>query len=457
MKNTKQLGFWMCLALVVGNMIGSGVFLLPASLAPYGLNSLYGWVLTAVGSLLLASVFAGLARAFPGQPAYAYVRMAFGNRVGFVVAWGYWVAVWVGNAAVAIAAVSYLSHVIPWIGSTPGASIGVTLGFIWLFTAINCVGSRETGGVQILTTVLKLLPLLAVMGLGLWLALQGRIVPAAGSTGSMAFSWDAVNATAALTLWAFLGLESAAVASEKVIDPERNIPRATFWGTLFTAVVYVITCTVVILLIPQKDLAVSSAPLADLIAQYWGEGWGDWIAAFAAISALGALNGWILLQGELPGQMARAGAFPALLARRSSRDTPVVSLVLTGLLVSGVVLLNADKGMVEIFTFLLLISTSAILVMYLLTAVGALVLHFRGEMVLKANLRLFLALAFGAAVYALWTLIGAGKDAVLWGFFLLATALPVYYLSRSHYGKALLSLPLVALVPAYHFITHFTM
>lgn len=457
MSRGRQLGFWMCLALVMGNMIGSGVFLLPASLAPYGLNSLYGWLLTAAGSLLLAMVFAGLSRAFPGKPAYSYVQMAFGDRTGFVVAWGYWVAVWVGNAAVAIAAVSYLSYVLPWISTTPGASIGVTLGFIWLFTIINMLGARESGSVQVLTTVLKLLPLLAVIVLGLILLGQGRMIDANAGAPAVAFSWDAVDASAVLTLWAFLGLESAAVASEKIRDPERIIPRATFWGTLITALVYILICTVVIVLIPAKELAVSSAPLADLIARYWGADWGDWIAAFAAISALGALNGWILLQGELPGQMARAGAFPAWLARRSQRDTPVPALLLTGVLVSVVVLLNAEKGMVEIFTFLLLISTSAILVMYLLSAAGALLLYKRGELSLPRPMTGFLTAAAGASVYALWALFGAGQDAVLWGFFLLASALPVYYFSRGQTRQALLSLPILAIVPIWHVITHFRM
>jgi len=436
MTNTKQLGFWMCLALVIGNMIGSGVFLLPASLAPYGLNSVMGWVLTAIGSLLLASVFSVLSRAFPNEHGpYAYTRMAFGDLTGFIAAWGYWVAVWVGNAAVATAAVSYLSNLMPWISEMPGASTAVTLLFVWLFTAVNLRGARETGAVQILTTILKLLPLLAVAGLGIFLISTGDTRLDTAALQNHTFTWDAVTASATLTLWAFLGLESAAVATEKVINPERNIPRATLWGTLIAAAVYVVSCTVVILLIPSDQLAGSNAPFADAIAPFWGTGAGHWLALFAAISGLGALSGWILVQGEMPYQMAKAGVFPKAFAKTNARGAPVVGLLVSGVLLSIVVLTNGGKSMVQIFTFLLLISTSATLVMYLLCALAALWLHARGRLPLKGSVAVFVTISVLAAVYALWALLGAGKEAVLWGFVLLSCAVPVYYTMRWHHQK----------------------
>src|SRR5271168_3286230 len=162
------LGFWMCVALVVGNSIGLGVFLLPASLAPYGLNSVAAWGCTAAGAILLAVVFARLSRAYPaaGGP-YAYVHLAFGPLPAFIVAWGYWISIWVGNAAIATGAVSYLSPLMPWIATVPGASAGVTLFFLWLLTFVNCYGIKASGWVQSVTTVLKLLPLVAVSALGL--------------------------------------------------------------------------------------------------------------------------------------------------------------------------------------------------------------------------------------------------------------------------------------------------
>ena len=430
--STRQLGFWMCVALVVGNMIGSGIFLLPASLAPYGLNSVLAWLLTATGAVFLAAVFSGLSRAFPqAEGPYAYTRIAFGDLVAFVAAWGYWVSVWVGNAAIATGAVSYLSNLVPWIATQPGASAAVTIGFVWLLTAINVIGVRAAGGVQIVTTVLKLVPLLAVAGLGIFLVSTGDHRLTWSAPGAPAMSLDAVTAAATLTLWALLGFESASVTAERVIDPERNIPRATMIGTVLTAVIYILSCTAVLLVIPAKELAVSAAPFADVAKMFWGSAAGHWLALFAAISGLGALNGWILLHGELPFQMAKSGLFPKVFAQVSPRQTPVAALCISSALVTVLVLMNYGKSMVQIFTFMILLSTTATLVLYLLCALAVLVLMRKGKLASAGGRAAGLAIAgVIGTIYSLWTLVGAGKDAVLWGFVLLLAAVPVFYLMR---------------------------
>ena len=240
------LGFWMCVALVVGNSIGSGVFLLPASLAPYGLNSVIAWGFTACGALLLAIVFASLSRAFPaaGGP-YAYVNLAFGPLTAFIVAWGYWISIWVGNAAIATGAVSYLTPMLPWIASVPGASAAVTLGFLWLLTLVNWYGIQASGGVQSVTTVLKVMPLLAIALLGLFTVRSGNIAAAH----IVPLSLSGTTAAATLTLWALLGLESATIPADKVRDPSRTIPAATLLGTVLTAVICILACTTVLLLV----------------------------------------------------------------------------------------------------------------------------------------------------------------------------------------------------------------
>src|SRR3984893_18748945 len=189
------LGFWMCVALVVGNSIGSGVFLLPASLAPYGLNSVVAWGLTACGAILLPIVFAQLSRAYPqpGGP-YAYVRLAFGPFTAFIVAWGYWISIWVGNAAIATGAVSYLSPLLPWIADVAGACAGVTLLFLWLLTFVNRYGMRVSWCVQSVSTVLKLLPLLPVALLGL------RVLRSSDVSAATAVPLSVSGVTAAATL-----------------------------------------------------------------------------------------------------------------------------------------------------------------------------------------------------------------------------------------------------------------
>jgi len=388
------LGFWMCVALVVGNSIGSGVFLLPASLAPYGLNSVVAWGFTSAGALLLAVVFASLSRSFPhaGGP-YGYVKHAFGPLTAFLMVWGYWISIWVGNVAIATGAVSYLTPLMPWIANVPGASVGVTLFALWLLTLVNCYGIKESGRVQSVTTVLKLMPLIAISLLGLFAVRSATVKAAAG----IPLSTGATTAAATQTLWALLGLESATIPASKVRDPGRIIPRATLVGTAVTALICVIACTTVLLLVPPAQLASSNAPFVDVATHFWGVGAGKVLAVFAAISGFGALNGWILLQGELPNVLAKNGVFPRIFSRDSRRLTPIFSLVFTSVLVSILILMFYQQSMVRVFTFMTLLS---------IAVVAAL-----------------------ATVFSVWAIVGAGLEPMVWGAALLAVGAPVYWFS----------------------------
>jgi basic amino acid/polyamine antiporter, APA family len=419
------LGFWMCVALVVGNSIGSGVFLLPASLAPFGLNSAWAWGFTASGAVLLAIVFSRLSRAYPaaGGP-YAYVHLAFGPLTAFIVAWGYWISIWVGNAAIATGSVSYLSPLLPWIADVPGASAAVTLFFLWLLTFVNWYGIHASGWVQSVTTVLKVLPLVAVVALGLFSVRSTDVAAAAG----VPISLNGITAAATLTLWALLGLESATIPADKVADPGRTIPAATLLGTVLTAVICAIACTTVLLLVPAATLAQSNAPFVDLATRFWGAGAGRLLAVFAAISGFGALNGWILLQGELPSAMAKRGVFPRIFARESSRHTPGFALCFGSGLVTLLILANYQKSMVSIFTFMILLSTSACLVMYALCALALLRLQWTGRLGQARRGSVPLSVVgIIAAAYSLWAIVGAGAEAAIWGAVLLLLGVPMYF------------------------------
>jgi APA family basic amino acid/polyamine antiporter len=424
----QKLGFWMATALVVGNIVGSGVYLLPAALAPLGPNSLAGWVFTATGAMLLAVVFAALSRAFPkdGGP-YVYTRAAFGELAGFVVAWGYWVSVWVGNAAIATGAVSYTSSFAPWIATRPGASAIVTIAVVWVLTLVNCRGVRAAGWVQAVTTVLKLLPLVAVGAVGGFFVRRDALA----SFAEVPLSLDGTTAAATLALWALLGFESATVPAEKVEDPARTIPRATLVGTVVSALFCTAACSLVLLVVPAGDLARSNAPFADAARVLWGDGAAALVALFAAISAYGALNGWILVQGELPFAMGRDGVFPRAFARESSRHTPVFALVFTSLLVTLLVLAKLHGSIAQVFTFMILLATSANLVAYLACALALLVLRRRGALgaARRGTTGLAVAGALGA-LYSLWAIAGAGEEATLWGAVLLLAGLPVYALMK---------------------------
>jgi basic amino acid/polyamine antiporter, APA family len=422
----RLLGFWMSLALVIGNSIGTGVFLLPATLAPYGLNSLLAWGFTGLGSILLAIVFSRLSRAFPdaGGP-YAYVQLAFGPLAAFLVAWGYWISIWVGNAGIATAAVSALTPLLPWIAVVPGASAAITIALLWLLTLVNWFGIQASGRVQTVTTVLKMLPLIAVAAVGIW---SVRAVDVAAAAGTMPLSPGGVTAAATLTLWALLGFESATIPADKVANPRRTIPLATMAGTIITGLLCTAACTTVLLLVPHEVLQQSNAPFVDLADRLWGSGVGKIVAVFAAISGLGALNGWILMQGELPTAMARNGVFPRIFGRLSSRGTPGFALCFGSSLVTLLIAASYGNSMVRVFQFMILLSTTACLVMYALCALALLRLQWTGR--LKGARRGSAALAvigILAVLYSLWAIVGAGADAVGLGALLLALGVPLYY------------------------------
>jgi APA family basic amino acid/polyamine antiporter len=279
-------------------------------------------------------------------------------------------------------------------------------------------------------------PLVAIGLVGLFFVRGDLVTAHAG----VPLSLDATTAAATLTLWALLGLESATVPADKVHDPARTIPRATLVGTVVSAFACAVSCSIVLVLVPPAKLAASNAPYADAAAVLFGPGTATLVAVFAAISAYGALNGWILLQGELPSALARDGLFPARFASVSSRGAPVFALVSGSLLVSALVLMNAHKSLVEVFTFVILLSTTATLVAYLACSLSLLVLLRRGR-VKSRHLALLAGAGALGALYSLGAIAGAGRDAVLWGAVLILVALPVHAVMRTARARNALATP----------------
>jgi APA family basic amino acid/polyamine antiporter len=414
----------MAVALVMGNMIGSGIFLLPSSLARFGGVSLIGWLVSAAGALLLAAVFARLSRLEPaaGGP-YAYTRRAFGDLPAFLVAWGYWISIWTGLGAVAVALVGYLTAFAPQLAGARIQAAVVAMAAVWILVAVNVIGVRAAGWVQVVTTVLKLLPLVFVGAVGL-LHFDASHFTVADS-GWRALS-GSVPAAAALTLWAFLGLESATIPAGSIENPDITIPRATIIGTVLTAAIYIVSTIGVMSLVAPAALSTSPAPFADAARSAAGEWAWRGVALGAAISCFGTLNGWILVLGQLPLAVARDGLFPRVFAHLSSRGTPAAGMVIGGVLITLLVCLNYTRGLVELFTFLILLATLSTLIPYLFSSLAVFMLPDRhGVRPLTALAKTGAALAFA---YSLWAMAGAGADAVYWGFLLLMAGLPVYVL-----------------------------
>ncbi|WP_170406113.1 amino acid permease [Ruegeria arenilitoris] len=419
------LGLTACIALVVGNMIGSGVFLLPASLAPLGPIAIGGWVLTSAGALVLAIIFGRLSRVVskPGGP-YAYSQEAFGDFAGFIIAWGYWIALWTGNAAVAVALVGYLGFLFPIIVEVPMYGLATALVAIWSLTLINIRGVEGAGAVQVVTTVLKLAPLLLIGMLGIFWIEPANYIPI-NHSGTTAFS--AISAAAALTLWAYLGLESATVPSGDVIEPEKTIPRATVIGVLITAAVYISVTAVSMGVLPPHRLAASAAPLAAVAEVMFGPFGAILIASGAVISTFGTLNGFTLLSGQVPYGAALDRVFPATFAQRSKFGTPANALILSNVLASVLIILNYAQGLVAAFNFVILLAVVASLLPYAICSVAEIMIRLKGGELLRGpELAKVVVLGAIGFIYSVWAFIGSGAETVLIGTVLLLAGVPIH-------------------------------
>jgi APA family basic amino acid/polyamine antiporter len=417
----KQIGFWSAVALVMGNMIGSGVYLLPASLASFGGMSLVGWVVSAAGASMIALVFARLARIMPaaGGP-YAFTRRGFGDLPGFLVAWGYWVSVWCGDAALAVAIVGYLGPFFPRLTTTPALAAIVAVSFVWLLTAVNTRGVATASRVQVVTTALKILPLLLIGAIGLRAIHPEHFATTVTSVPSFGRQLASVMA---LTMWAFLGLESATIPADSVRDSGRTIPRATIVGVALAAVIYIISTAGVMAVVPPDVLAKTTAPFAEAARMLFGTLAGQIVAIFAAISAFGALNGWILVVGQMPRAVAADRLFPRIFGQTNTAGAPVPALIIGAVLTTVLIATNFSQSLVGLFTFFILLSTLSTLVPYAFCAMASFLIPDRDGRRLTTGAAVIAAIAFG---YALFVIGGAGADIVYWGFILLLAGLPVY-------------------------------
>lgn len=424
--NTK-LGQWASTSLVLGNMIGSGIFLLPASLAAYGGISLMGWFVSSIGALLLAKVFASLSGMVPlsGGP-FTYTRAGMGDFAGFLVAWGYWLSILCTNAAITVAMLGYLGVFFPVLNESPLLSIAIGVSIIWLLTWINNRGIHHAGYVQLVTTVLKVIPLLLVTILGFLFFNFDHFKPFNLSGTS---SIEAIVQTTTLTLFAFLGVECATIPSEQIEEPYRTIPKATWWGTLFSIVIYILGSISIMGLIPPETLQHSTAPFADGAEIILGTPGRYLIATGAVISTFGALNGWILMQGQIPMAASRDGIFPALFSKLNSNKSPSLGIVLSSVLVSLLLMTNYTKGLNKAFEFMILMSTLTVLVPYLFSSAAYIILN---QQVAKHSTKnRFRLIGMGAFFFSLFAIVGSGKEVVFWGFILLMLGVPVYAFIKS--------------------------
>ncbi|MFE4414664.1 amino acid permease [Streptomyces sp. NPDC056821] len=434
-RHARRFGLPVATALVMGNIIGGGIFLLPASVAPYGTVSLVAFGVLTLGAIALALVFGRLAERNPrtGGP-YVYAREAFGEFAGFLAAWAYWITTWVSNAALAVAAVGYLDVLVP-VNNHRWTACLAALALQWLPALANFAGTRYVGAVQLVATVLKFVPLLLVAVGGLFFFDPRNLGPFHEGGGS---TIGAVSAAAAILLFSYLGVESAAVSAGEVKDARRNVGRATVIGTMGAALVYLLGTLSVFGTVAHDRLVKSTAPFSDAVNAMFGGSWGGWAVALAAlVSMTGCLNGWTLLSAQTPYAAARDGLFPAAFARRR-RGVPTFGVAVTVVLASLLTVYNYTSGSAKVFEVLVLVTTFTATVPYLLAA-AAQIFHLvsgRRERVDRARLVRDAVVAGGAAAFSLCLVAGAGYAAVYQGVLFLFAGVLVYAVMVARRNKA---------------------
>ncbi len=419
----RPFGVWTASALVVGGMIGAGIYVQPAQLAPYGWTGALAWLVAIPGAMLLAYVLTKLTQARPQASGIVeIVGDTLGPLPGVLVGWSYWIAVLSANAIIAVTAVRYAASFIPALTSSALATALASTALVWALTALNLGGARGAGRFQVATTVLKLLPLAAVVLILIGLAAfePARFI----ANEQPPFAADQFTTALTLAFFPMIGFEAASLAAERVQNPARNVMRATLWGAAFTGLFYVIISNGIVFALPPAQVAASDAPIAMFVESYWGVGASLIVAAFASISAIGCLNGWVLMQGELPLGMARAGLLPRFLSRTSPRDVPTAAILLGSVFISVLILSGAIPGLTGVLTFMLQLTTAATLWFYASACVVAI------------RLGLVRPLAWIGLAVSAWVLWGCGTEAVLLSIGLMLTAVPLYYFASRTVSSA---------------------
>jgi APA family basic amino acid/polyamine antiporter len=426
LSQSAPLGVWRLTLLVAGNIIGSGIFLLPTALAQYGSISVFAWGFTAIGALVLALVFAELSAVLGGEGGfYIYCREAFGDFIGFQVAYSYWIALWVGNAALVVALTGYLSLFWPVLHENALLAWGVNVSIIWILTVLTIFHLRTMVLLQMSTTIIKLLPLLFITVIGLFFIDLTNFKPFNLAKTS---SIGAFNEAATMTLWSFLGLESASLSTAYLAHPQRDIPRATLWGVVLAALLYIGGYVALIGMMPFTQLMQSTAPYADAIQPFLGPWARQGMAALAVLSCLSSLAGWILLQGQMPLVAARDQLFPPIFLKENTQKVPVAGVLISSSLMTGLLLLNLKQSLVAQFTFIIVLATLASLIPYFFTSMAAIMLWIKYPERFQArrSSRMLLASSCLGGLYAFWAIVGAGQSIVFYGCLLLLSSLPVY-------------------------------
>ena len=409
--------------LVAGNMIGTGIFLLPVHLASVGGIAVFGWLIATAGAAALGLAFAKLGELNPqeGGP-YAYARDFLGPYVGFQTNYVYWFGNWIGNIAIAVAAVGYLAAFLPII-ETPPASVIATAAVIWILTFANILGPRVVGALETWTMSLALIPILGIAFFGwFWFSPETFTSSWNVSGGS---NGHAISRAASIALWAYMGIESAAVSAGVIENPKRNIPLATLMGLGLSAVVYMLSSTVIMGILPNADLRASHAPFAEAARLAVGNAGMAIVAVCAILKSIGSLGGWMLLVGQSAKAAADDGMFPAGFARLNRHGVPGRGLVIVAILMTIVLFATMSPTIAGQFNKIIDLAVVLAVVPYIYASV-AMVKVVHDHKAPPRTFQTFKWIAIAAVAYCLWAVIGGDAQTVVYAFVALLISVPLY-------------------------------
>ena len=411
-----MMGRWMTTALAISGIIGVGIYMLPRSLAPLGQSAPYAWLISTVGIVALA--FAASRLITPeGGGMQSYVGSHLGGRAGFLVTWSTWVSYCVSCAAIAVAVVSFLSMLVPGLAE-PGVMPAAAIAILAMLTAINASGVRQVGGLAIVTVAVRVLPLFGIAALALLLPAGSRI---AAATTAAPVSLANLSVATSLTFFALMGFEAVLTPVGKIREPQRTIPRAIFFATVFTAALYFVATQSLAVILTPAAIEQSASPFADAIGRHWGVIASALATLAIAVSAFGCLSASVLGVGEMLYSMALRGEVPALFTKVNKRDVPINALIVGNGFAALLILLNSSKATVALFTFLSTLASDGILVLYAFAALAA----------LKVSRHLVTRIAVAVGLcFSLFAFYGSGLEATLMVFALGAAGLVMRALVR---------------------------
>ena len=422
----KEIGLFTATALVISNMVGAGILMLPTTLAQVAGpgSTIIAWILTGIGALVMALHLLILDKIPKNGGVYEYSRMAYGNFGGFLTAWLYWNGSWIGNASMYIVATTYLGAVFPSLLANPIVSFIFASGLLWICTYINIRGTKFAGRITAGLTVFKILlfgsfVVIAFMGFN-----KSNLTPMFPTGKGL----ETIPIAAGITLWAFMGLETAAVTGGEIKNPEKNIKRSTILGMLISTFLYLIISISAMGAMNQNDLANSTAPITDIISKVLNLGNLSIISVFISISVLGTSLGWLLSTARVSFAAGEDGVFPKIFARIHPKyGTPHISLIINSIMVNIILIMNFTEGLSGAYSFIVLLATLSYLPVYGFTAIAEIILMSRGKRRASVkNYTLLVIRALIAFAFSIWGIISSGAETVMYGFILTMLAVPIY-------------------------------